>query len=155
MKSQFYADGELRDEKVVEALNKALRSYASGAVLEARETLSDIVKAIDEFDRSYRMAEKSFPEAKEMAVITEKANGPTKALVKEKMSESILREIKAAADNGSHHIYWCYEDWCRVAPGLVGADESLEQDVFEEIIEELQNKRYSINTHLGTLKIYW
>ena len=95
------------------------------------------------------------PAAKEMAEIAEKANGPTKALVKEKMSELILKEIKKAADNGSRHIYWGYEDWCYAAPGLVGVDESLEQDVFEEIMEELQNKGYALDSHIGMLKIYW
>lgn len=164
MKSQFYANGELNDSKIIEALNEALESYENGELVEARETLSDIVDAIDEFDKKYSVYEEpeypklqkdKLPGAKEMAEITKKANAPTKALVKEKMSESILKEIKEAADNGSHHICWGYEDWCYFAPGLVGVDESLEQDVFEELMEELQNKGYTIDSHIGTLKIWW
>ena len=95
------------------------------------------------------------PAAKEMAEITEKANGPTKALIKEKMSESILKEIKEAADEGYHYIYWGYEDWRLYVPGLVGVDESLEQETFEEIVEELQNKGYALDSHIGMLKIWW
>lgn len=155
MKSQFYANGELNDSKIIEALNEALCCYENGELLEARETLADIVKAIDEFDRSYRMTEKSFPEAKEMAALTEKTNAPTKALIKEKMSESILKEIKEAADEGNRYIYWGYEDWRLCVPGLVGVDESLEQETFEELMEELQNKGYAIDSHIGTVKICW
>ena len=95
------------------------------------------------------------PSAKETAEITEKANGPTKALIKEKMSESILKEIKEAAEDGENCVCWGYEDWRLCAPDIVGVDESLEQEVFEELMEELQNKGYAIDSHIGTLKIYW
>ena len=40
---------ELKDEEIMDALKQAMGDYENGAILEVRDELSDIVKAIDAF----------------------------------------------------------------------------------------------------------
>lgn len=50
MATRFFRNGELRDEKIIAALGKAEKYYESGAIIEARDLLLEIVDAIDEFE---------------------------------------------------------------------------------------------------------
>lgn len=94
MKSQFYANGELRDEKVIEALNEALCFYENGELLEARETLADIVKAIDEFDRKYSPYEEpEYPKLPKDKAIAATVTLFDKRLIRAAMESSILKKI--------------------------------------------------------------
>lgn len=49
MGMRFLKHDELEDEKIVEALKEAAEDYEDGAILEVRDVLVDIVKAIDEW----------------------------------------------------------------------------------------------------------
>lgn len=155
MKSKFYADGELKDEKVIEALTQAKEMYENGEIVETKEVLTEIVKAIELFEKNYEAKETTFPEAKEMAEIAEKSNDPTRTLIKKKMSESILEAIKEASEGGDRFVYWGYGLWCVDGDDLADTDPGLEQEVFDEVIDGLQEKGYFIDAHLGAMKICW
>lgn len=43
---------ELKDAKIVEALQQAAVDYENGEIAEVRDLLADIVKDIDEFERN-------------------------------------------------------------------------------------------------------
>ena len=49
---KFWKNGELQDEKIVEALRKAVDWYEDGAIAEVKDLLVDIVDAINEFELS-------------------------------------------------------------------------------------------------------
>ena len=51
--SKFFKKGELQDEKIIVALKQAADDYENGEIAEVRDLLIEIVKAIDEFDKSY------------------------------------------------------------------------------------------------------
>lgn len=155
MKSQFYANGELNDSKIIEALNEAKEMYENGELVEVKDLLVGIVSAIDQLEKHYEIEESAFPEAKQMAEIAEKSSEPTRALIRSAMASTLMKEILEAAEDGKNYISWGYEDWRLSAPDLAGVDESLEQEVFDEIIDEIQEKGYFIDAHLGTMKICW
>lgn len=46
----FYKDGELNDKRVIEALNKAIEDYKDGELIEVRDTLLEIINAIDDLN---------------------------------------------------------------------------------------------------------
>lgn len=52
-RSKFIVDGELSDKKIVIALKQAAFDYEVGAILEVRDTLKEIVNAIDAFENNY------------------------------------------------------------------------------------------------------
>lgn len=47
---RFLINGELKDRDIIAALKQAAIDYEDGAILEVRDTLAEIVEAIDEFD---------------------------------------------------------------------------------------------------------
>jgi len=49
--NRFIGRSGLKDRTIIKALNRAAADYANGEVSEVRDTLADIVRAIDEFDR--------------------------------------------------------------------------------------------------------
>lgn len=53
METKFYKNGELKDQKIIKALAQAAKDYEDGAISEVRDTLAEIIEAIDEFDNSY------------------------------------------------------------------------------------------------------
>ena len=44
---------ELKDEEIMDALKQAMDDYENGSILEVRDELSDIVRAIDAFIADY------------------------------------------------------------------------------------------------------
>lgn len=54
---RFYKHGELDDERIVAALQRAARDYENGAIIEVRDALAEIVGAIDEFTNEYERKE--------------------------------------------------------------------------------------------------
>ena len=50
MNNRFFRNGELRDEKIISALDKAKKWYENGAIIEVRDLLLEIADAIDEFE---------------------------------------------------------------------------------------------------------
>ena len=50
---KFYKNGELKDQKIIDALNQAVKDYENGCVVEVRDVLAEIVIAIDEFERDF------------------------------------------------------------------------------------------------------
>lgn len=50
MDNRFYRNGELRDAEIISALEKAIKWYENGALIEVRDELIEIVDAIDEFE---------------------------------------------------------------------------------------------------------
>ena len=51
--NRFYKDGELDDIGITRALVDAADMYANGEILETRDMLCDIVRAIDRFTEEY------------------------------------------------------------------------------------------------------
>ena len=51
MRNPFYKKGELKDKKIIEALKQAAVQYENGEIAEVRDTLFDIVDAIDDFEK--------------------------------------------------------------------------------------------------------
>ena len=49
MENKFYGNGKLKDKKIVEALRNAANDYENGELIEVRDTLLDIINAIDDF----------------------------------------------------------------------------------------------------------
>lgn len=56
-KNKFYisSEKELDDRAVINALKQALNDYRQGAILECRDTLKQIVNAIDKFDKEFTL----------------------------------------------------------------------------------------------------
>lgn len=52
MELRFFRKGTLKDRDIIAALKQAAIDYEDGAILEVRDTLAEIVEAIDEFDDS-------------------------------------------------------------------------------------------------------
>ena len=52
--NRFYKDGELCDAQIEIALIQAVNDWQDGAILEMRDTLVDIVSAIDRFVEEYK-----------------------------------------------------------------------------------------------------
>lgn len=51
MNNRFYNKGALKDRKIVEALKRAAVQYENGEIAEVRDTLFDIMDAIDNFEK--------------------------------------------------------------------------------------------------------
>ena len=52
MNMRFFKNGELQDKKIEAALRKAADDYENGELIEVRDSLLEIVSAIDEFVNS-------------------------------------------------------------------------------------------------------
>lgn len=52
MENRFLKKGELRDKELLAALKQAAIDYEDGAIVEVRDTLAEIVEAINEFEDS-------------------------------------------------------------------------------------------------------
>lgn len=48
-----FENGALNDEFVLATIDQARRAYEDGAIIEARDTLLNVINAIDDFDREY------------------------------------------------------------------------------------------------------
>lgn len=57
MKMKYSNGKELDDAKIIETLSKVVSMYDNGEIAEVRDELSEIVNAIDEFERQYNMKE--------------------------------------------------------------------------------------------------
>ena len=57
MKMKYFNGKELDDAKIIETLSKVVSMYDNGEIAEVRDELSEIVNAIDEFERQYHMKE--------------------------------------------------------------------------------------------------
>ena len=53
--NRFYKDGELDDREIIIALVDALDMYDNGEIIEVRDTLAQIVNAIDRFTEEYNI----------------------------------------------------------------------------------------------------
>ena len=47
---KFWKNNELDDAAIIKALNQAVKDYEDGAIAEVRDSLVEIVNAIDEFE---------------------------------------------------------------------------------------------------------
>lgn len=52
MEMKFWKNNELDDTAIIKALNQAVKDYEDGAIAEVRDSLVEIVNAIDEFEAS-------------------------------------------------------------------------------------------------------
>lgn len=52
MANKFFANGQLKDEKIATTLKRAAHDYENGEIAEVRDTLLEIVAAIDEWEDS-------------------------------------------------------------------------------------------------------
>lgn len=50
MGMKFWKNNELNDAAIIKALNQAVKDYEDGAIAEVRDSLAEIVVAIDEFE---------------------------------------------------------------------------------------------------------
>lgn len=50
MEMKFWKNNELDDAVIIKALNQAVKDYEDGAIAEVRDSLAEIVVAIDEFE---------------------------------------------------------------------------------------------------------
>jgi hypothetical protein len=50
MEMKFWKNNELDDAAIIKALNQAVKDYEDGAIAEVRDSLAEIVNAIDEFE---------------------------------------------------------------------------------------------------------
>lgn len=57
MKMKYFNGKELDDAKIIETLSKVVSMYDNGEIAEVRDELSEIVNAIDEFERQYKEKE--------------------------------------------------------------------------------------------------
>lgn len=55
MNNKFIEYGKLQDIEIINALKEAVYDYENGAILEVRDVLIDIVKAIDEWNYNYSL----------------------------------------------------------------------------------------------------
>lgn len=55
MNNKFIESGNLQDIEIINALKEAVYDYEDGAILEVRDVLVDIVKAIDEWNYNYSL----------------------------------------------------------------------------------------------------
>lgn len=52
METKYWKKNELDDAAILKALNQAIKDYENGAIAEVRDSLVEIVNAIDEFEAS-------------------------------------------------------------------------------------------------------
>ena len=55
MNNRFIEYGKLQDIEIINALKEAVYDYEDGAIVEVRDVLVDIVKAIDEWIYNYSL----------------------------------------------------------------------------------------------------
>ena len=55
MNNRFIEYGRLKDVEIINALKEAVYDYEDGEILEARNVLEEIIKAIDEWDYNYSL----------------------------------------------------------------------------------------------------
>lgn len=55
MNGRFIECGKLQDIEIINALKEAVYDYEDGAILEVRDVLVDIVKAIDKWNYNYSL----------------------------------------------------------------------------------------------------
>ena len=55
MNNRFIEYGRLKDIQIINALKEAVYDYEDGAILEVRDVLEEIIKAIDEWDYNYSL----------------------------------------------------------------------------------------------------
>jgi hypothetical protein len=55
MSNKFIESGKLHDIEIINALKESVYDYEDGAILEVRDVLIDIVKAIDEWAYNYSL----------------------------------------------------------------------------------------------------
>jgi hypothetical protein len=55
MSNKFIEYGRLQDMEIINALKESMYDYEDGAILEVRDVLEEIVKAIDEWDYNYSL----------------------------------------------------------------------------------------------------
>ena len=53
--TKLFENGKLNDKLVKDMLTSATKSFQDGEIIEARDTLIEIVEAIDDFDREYNI----------------------------------------------------------------------------------------------------
>lgn len=51
--SKFYRNGELKDKKIIAALEQAAKDYENGEIVEVKEVLIEIINAIKDFEQDY------------------------------------------------------------------------------------------------------
>ncbi len=54
---RFYKNGELKDEEIIKTLEQAILDYKNGELIETRDVLVEIVRAIDAFDKNHKLDE--------------------------------------------------------------------------------------------------
>lgn len=52
MEMKFWKNNKLDDAAIIKALNQAVKDYEDGAIAEVRDSLVEIINAIDEFEAS-------------------------------------------------------------------------------------------------------
>lgn len=50
MPNKFFANGELKDKKIVAALKQAAKDYENGEIIEVHDLLLEIAAAIEEWE---------------------------------------------------------------------------------------------------------
>lgn len=52
--NKFFKNGELKDSKIVKALQQAAKDYENGEIIEVKGVLIDIISAITDFEMTER-----------------------------------------------------------------------------------------------------
>ena len=55
MNMKFLKHGKLQDIEIINALKEAVYDYQDGAIAEVRDSLAEIVNAIDEWEYNYEI----------------------------------------------------------------------------------------------------
>ena len=55
MDNRFIEYGRLKDVEIINALKEAVYDYEDGAILEVRDVLEEIVKAINEYNYNFSL----------------------------------------------------------------------------------------------------
>lgn len=50
---KFFKNGELKDKKIIAALHQAAEDYENGELIEVKDLLTDIIKAIRKFEKTF------------------------------------------------------------------------------------------------------
>ena len=53
IKELFDIEGNLKDDKIMNLIEDALKDYENGDILDAADTLSLVVRAINKFEKDY------------------------------------------------------------------------------------------------------
>ena len=55
MEMKYFKHGELQDIEILNALKEAVYDYQDGAIAEVRDSLAEIINAIDEWENNYEI----------------------------------------------------------------------------------------------------